>query len=438
MAMKVLIIGSGGREHAIAKACARSKHAVELFCIGSSLNPGIRDMCKEFIVDSTTHAEKIADTARQWKIDLAIIGPESSLESGVSDTLELAGVPCIGPKKKLARIETSKCYARDLLSDALLPGLVRYQVFHEMKGVPEFLHSLDGNYVIKADGLMSGKGVKVSGDHLQNVGEAIRYCEQLTALGSSFVIEEKLFGVEFSLMSFTDGYSLAHMPVVQDYKRALDHDQGPNTGGMGSITDFNHTLPFLLDDEVKLARSINEQSLRTLCSHESERYVGILYGGYMATKDGVKLIEFNARFGDPESINVLGCMQTDIIDVLTHCVEGTLSRLEVAFEPVATVCKYAVPNGYPDHPVKGEQIDISVLSPDADMYFAGIDERDGILYETGSRALAVLAKASTITEAGARAEAMIASVAGPVFHRTDIGTSDLLDARIAMMNSIRR
>jgi len=408
-----------------------------LYCIGTSRNPGIQTVCGDYRVGSLTAAAEITEYAHSKKIDFAIIGPESALEAGVADALETVGIPCIGPKKSLARIETSKSYARDLLSSASLPGIPRYQVFHTMDGAVEMLADLQNGFVIKADGLMSGKGVKVSGDHLPDIPSALRYCEELMAAGSPFVIEEKCVGVEFSLMSFTDGITLAHMPAVQDYKRAFVNDEGPNTGGMGSISDATHSLPFLDGSDIQQARSINEASLRVLCDTVGQRYTGILYGGFMATRNGVKLIEFNARFGDPESINVLGILQTDFIEVCRHIIDGTLAQLPISFERAATVCKYAVPEGYPDNPMRGGSIDISALPKEADVYYAGVDEKDGVLYGTGSRTLAVLGKAPTIAQAADIAEEMISAIRGPFFHRPDIGSPELLGKRIDTMKILR-
>ncbi|MBI2483789.1 phosphoribosylamine--glycine ligase [Candidatus Uhrbacteria bacterium] len=435
--MRVLIIGSGGREHAIAKALDRSRHDVEIYCIGLSHNPGIFALCNEYRVGSLTSPAEIVESAKAWRCDFVLIGPEASLECGVADALESAAIPCIGPKRKLAKIETSKSFARQLLFASSVPGIPRFQVFSDLHGVSDLLADLTDGYVIKADGLMSGKGVKVSGDHLPDTSAALRYCEELIAAGSAFLIEEKLQGVEFSLMSFTDGTTLAHMPAVQDYKRAFVGDSGPNTGGMGSISDADQSLPFLAASDIEHAKAINEASLKILCEYAGEPYTGILYGGFMATRDGVKLIEYNARFGDPESINALAVLQTDFIDICQHIIDGTLSRLPVRFERCATVCTYGVPEGYPYSPLKGGIIDVSLLPAGADVYFAGVDERDGMLYTTGSRTLAVLGKAPTIPQAAAIAERLIAAISGPIFHREDIGSEQLLKKRIETMNSLR-
>ena len=214
-----------------------------------------------------------------------------------------------------------------------------------MKGVSDFLKKLGDNYVVKYDGLAGGKGVKVSGDHLKNHHDAIEYCDNLIQKGSTFLIEEKFIGEEFSLMSFCDGTNIKHMPAVQDHKRAYDGDLGPNTGGMGSYSDQNLSLPFLKDSDIKEAQSINRETLKALKEHFKEDYKGILYGGFMATTNGIKLIEYNARFGDPEAMNVLSILKTDLVEICEHIINGSLDKIDIQFENKATVCKYAVPEG---------------------------------------------------------------------------------------------
>ena len=343
----------------------------------------------------------------------------------------------VGPKKDLAQLETSKAFTRDLLKEYNIPGGPKYKTFDSMNGVVEFLNELDENYVVKYDGLAGGKGVKVSGDHLHTHNEAIAYCNELVDGGGEFVIEEKFVGEEFSLMSFCDGNNLKHMPVVQDHKRAYEGDKGPNTGGMGTYSDANHGLPFLTDDDIAQAHAINISTAKALKDKFGERYTGILYGGFMATVNGVKLIEYNARFGDPEAMNVLSLLETDFIDICVGIVEGTLDQVDVRFANKATVCKYAVPEGYPDSPVKGEPIDVSGISNPDGLFYASVDIQNGQLVEAGSRTLAVVGIACSISEAEAAAEKEVSSFKGPLFHRTDIGKDEVIRKRVDHMNSLR-
>jgi phosphoribosylamine--glycine ligase len=305
-----------------------------------------------------------------------------------------------------------------------------------LDGVREFLEELN-DYVIKADGLMGGKGVKVSGDHLKNIDEGFAYCKELIEKDFSFVIEEKFIGQEFSLMSFLDGKSATHMPVVQDHKRAFADDKGPNTGGMGAYSCSNHCLPFLLPEEVKYAQKINEEVMRALFMELGEEYKGILYGGFMATKNGIKVIEYNARFGDPEVMNVLSILETDFVEICEAIIFGRLSEIQVNFSPKATVCKYLVPEGYPTNPVKGKKIDISDVEHQDNLFFAAVDIKEGELVETGSRTLAFVAKADSIYEAEKDVEEQIQKVKGPLFHREDIGTKELIDKRNEAMRRLR-
>jgi len=437
MVNKILIIGSGAREHAIVRALDRSPQEKELYCLASNMNPGIAEICDELTVGKMSDPDFVVNYAQETAATLAIIGPENPLENGVADALWKLGVKTVGPKQKLARLETSKAFTRDLLKEYAIPGGPKYQIFDSMVGVAEFLKELKENYVVKYDGLMGGKGVKVSGDHLHSHDEALVYCQDLTDNGGSFVIEEKFVGQEFSLMSFCDGDNLKHMPIVQDHKRAYEGDRGPNTGGMGTYSDANHGLPFLNDNEIAEAKAINFATAKALKAKFSEGYKGILYGGFMATANGVKLIEYNARLGDPEAMNVLSLLESDYIDICIAIAEGTLDQINVQFSNQATVCKYAVPKGYPESPIKGQEIDVSSVENRDGLFYASVDIKNGQLIEAGSRTVAVVGMADTISKAEAIAEKEISAVKGPLFHRRDIGTASVIQQRIDHMNSLR-
>ena len=435
--MKILLIGSGAREHAIVKALDRSSHEKEIYCLASNRNPGISDLCDKFIVGDINDSYFVLDYAKEVGASLAIVGPENPLAQGVSDCLWDAGVKTVGPKKDLAQLETSKAFTRDLLKAYNIPGSPKYQTFDSMNGVMEFLNELGENYVVKYDGLAGGKGVKVAGDHLHSHDEALAYCKNMVDDGSDFVIEEKFVGQEFSLMSFCDGDNLKHMPAVQDHKRAYEGDEGPNTGGMGTYSDVNHGLPFLTDGDIAKAHAINTATAKALKDKFGEEYKGILYGGFMITSNGVKLIEYNARFGDPEAMNVLSLLESDFIDICIGIVNGTLDQVDVRFSNKATVCKYAVPEGYPDSPVKGEPIDVSGISNPDGLFYASVDIQNGQLVEAGSRTVAVVGMADTISDAEKLAENEVSSIKGPLFHRTDIGTDIIIQKRIDHINSLR-
>lgn len=435
--MNILIIGSGAREHAIAKCINRSAHLVQLFCFASSNNPGIEELSTDYYSGDICNVQKVCEYAQLWSIQCAIIGPEAPLAAGLADALWDLDIPVIGPKKILAQLESSKAFTRHLMAKHQIPGLPQFKEFSSLVGAEDFLKQLgDGNYVIKANGLMAGKGVKVAGDHLHSFTDALAYCSEILQQ-QGFVIEEKLIGQEFSFMCFTDGKTLAPMPLVQDNKRAFEGDRGPNTGGMGSFSAADHRLPFLNETDYQQALHINHLILNALNEETKEPYIGIIYGGFIATKTGVYVIEYNARFGDPEALNVLSLLETDFIDLCFSLVSGTLNAEQVRFANQATVCKYAVPEGYPDHPVRHAELSIAEVTDNKNLYLAAVHGEAGKLYATGSRTVAYVGIADTLSAAEAIAEREISAVKGQLVHRKDIGTAQLINQRIEAMRKLR-
>lgn len=436
--MNILVVGSGAREHAITKAISHSAHLTNIYCCGTSHNPGIAALTKGYWVGDIANINCVTEQAKQWQIDLALIGPEAPLEQGLADALEECTIAVIGPKKDLAQIETSKAFARNLMQKYDIAGLPKYRVFFNIKGVAEFLTELGaGNYVVKANGLMAGKGVKVAGDHLHSFQEAIDYCLEIFAQDQSLVIEEKLIGQEFSFMCFSDGATLVPMPLIQDNKRAYVDDKGPNTGGMGSFSAPDHSLPFLSNTDVETAWKINQLVINALMTETKEKYIGILYGGFIATASGVYVIEFNARFGDPEALNVLSILESDFVDLCISLTKGNLRKDQVKFSGKATVCKYAVPEGYPDNPLRQVEIDVNSVENKDYLYLAAVNASEGKLYATGSRTVAYVGVADSISLAEEIAEREINCIKGPLFHRRDIGTSTLINNRIEAMRRLR-
>ncbi len=437
MVNKILVIGSGAREHAIVRALDRSHQEKEIFCLASNMNPGIAELCDELLIGNFNDPDFVVNYTNEIGATLAIIGPENPLENGVADALWSVKVKVVGPKKDLAKLETSKAFTRNLLKEYDIPGGPKYRTFDSINGVAEFLNELGENYVVKYDGLAGGKGVKVAGEHLHSHDEALDYCQELTDKDDEFVIEEKFIGEEFSLMSFCDGDTLKHMPAVQDHKRAYEGDTGPNTGGMGTYSDANHSLPFLTEDDIAEAHQINIQTAKAVKDKFGEGYQGILYGGFMATANGVKLIEYNARFGDPEAMNVLSLLESDFIEICNGIADGSLNKVDVHFSNKATVCKYAVPEGYPDSPVKDEQINISKINNPDGLFYASVDIQNGKLVEAGSRTVAVVGVADSISNAEKIAEKEVSAISGPLFHRSDIGTDMVIQKRINHIRSLR-
>ncbi len=435
--MRVLLIGNSARAHIIAEAFAKNPQT-RLFSFMSAKNPGIARLSEEFFIGKLDDVSSIVSFAEKVKPDLAFVSPELPLSVGVVDELEKVNIPSFGPHKSLARLETSKSFTRDLMQKYNIPGMPKYRYFSPSDSVEEikdYCVSLK-EFVIKQDGLAGGKGVVVMGDHFNNVDEGISICKDLMDKGEGFVIEQKLVGEEFSFHFITDGIALKPCPIAQDHKRAYVGDKGPNTGGMGAYSFPDHSLPFLFDDDLKQARIITEKMLDALYDETGLRYKGVMYGGFMKTRDGVMLIEYNARFGDPEAMNIFSLLESDFTDVCSAVVNGKLSDVEVKFSDKATVCKYVVPKGYPVDPVKGAEVDISHVSDDVLMYFASVSEEDGKIFMSSSRAIAFVGVDDDISVAEQKAESAIQKVKGEIFYRPDIGTSELIQKRISHMNSL--
>ena len=429
MVMKLLVVGGGGREHAITRALSCNSD-VKLFSVMARENPGIARLAERVFLTDETDLPGIVRFAMENGIDVAVIGPEAPLEAGVVDHLEAAGIPCVGPTRAAARIETDKAFCRRLMERHGIAGCPEYRVFQDPEEAGRFIEAYGGDLAVKPIGLTGGKGVRIMGEHVDVAG-AVGYVREI---GGDVVLEERLIGEEFTLQAFVDGKHLVPMPLVQDHKRAYEGDVGPNTGGMGSYSLSDHMLPFVTRRDYKKALRIMEDTVAAM-RDEGTPYRGILYGQFMNTRDGPKVIEFNARFGDPEAMNVLSILESDLAGIVRHIVEGDLSPAHVRFAHKATVCKYIVPEGYPDAPMAGEP-----LAPgdcgDALLYYANVEERDGVLYTRTSRTLAFVGRGETLEEAEAIAERAASSVTGRVFHRRDIGTQEVLERRCRHMKEV--
>ena len=434
--MKILLIGNGAREHVIAETLCKNKETI-LFSYLKSKNPGIVALSKDFELGNYNDLAKIKNYAEKIKPDFAFIGPEEPLSSGVADLLKQIGIDSIGPTKTLARLETSKSFTRQLLKKYKIEGNPRFGIFNRknINDAKKFIDSI-GNCVIKPDGLTGGKGVKVQGDHFKTKNEAFDYCNETLQTHPSVIVEEKLEGEEFSLQCLTDGKSVAATPPVQDHKRAFDDDKGPNTGGMGSYSCENHLLPFLTKKDVEDGIKITQKVAEALYKETGEYYKGIMYAGLIKTKNGVKLVEYNARFGDPEAMNVLPLMETGFVELFNAIINKQLHKLKINFQNKATVCKYVVPEGYPDNPAKNQKITIGKLPRNAKLYYASVEQKNGDVYTTSSRAIACLGIAENLQKAEEIAEEATKSVKGRLFHREDIGTKKLIEKRIAHMKNI--
>ena len=443
--MKILLITLSARGHAIADAFARSSHHPDIIHICPQRNPGIRKLASEqHCVDSLMNFAAILDITKKAKPDFAFIAPDDPIGGGLADALEAIGIRSIAPKKSLARIESSKGFARELIQKHAIGGNPRFRVFHrgaDSSALRDYIEGeLHGQYVVKFDGLLGGKGVKVGGEHLAFVDDGVAYAQECLTSADQVVIEEKLTGVEFSLMSFVSGGRVVSMPAVQDHKRAFEDDTGPNTGGMGSYSDANHSLPFLEPSNIAEAHDYNVAAAHALQTECGEPYCGILYGGFIATADGIRLIEYNARFGDPESLNVLPILQSDFVDVCQSMLTGELNTNCVQFMERATVCLSITPNCYPESKDRqGEIVQFPTEIPqNARIYFGDVSEdHDGTLRLGGSRTAGIVGIGASIEEARRVALSICEKVEGPVRFRRDIGTKELLQKRVDTMRRLR-
>jgi phosphoribosylamine---glycine ligase len=435
--VNVLLVGHGAREHAIAEAFKKNGN-VKLFAYMKSNNPGISELSQESKIGDYSNNWDIIDFAKKNDIDYAFIGPEDPLRNGIVDSFSSNGIDPVGPSKNLAKLETSKSFTRELLSKYNIKGNPNYKVIN-MDNIGEIDKSINefDQVVIKPDGLTAGKGVKVQGEHLKSKDEAILYCKEVLNSHPSVIIEEKLDGEEFSLQCLTDGKTVIATPPAQDHKRAFEGDKGPNTGGMGSYSSENHLLPFLKKDHVDQALDITKKVAKAIFQETGEYYKGIMYGGFILTQNGVKLIEYNARFGDPEAMNVLPILKTDFSTICQAIIVQELDRVKVEFEKKATVCKYVVPEGYPIDPVKNEKIEIG-SGNEFKVYFGSVERKEDGLYMTGSRALAFLGIGENLEEAEKKSEEGASHAKGKVFYRKDIGTKELIQKRIEHINKITR
>lgn len=437
----ILLVGGGAREHAMARAIKRGEDA-ELVVVMKHRNPGIARLASDVCLCAETDVDAVVAYATRQNVDLAVVGPEAPLEKGLSDALEAAGVPCASPSQAAARLETDKRFMRDLMDRHDVPGRLAHHFFTDQAAAEAFLDANGPVWAIKPVGLTSGKGVQVHGDHFEDVAGAKEYVREVFRKGTgggALQFEELAVGEEFTVMAFTDGTTVLPMVAVQDHKRLREGDEGPNTGGMGSYSQCDGLLPFLTQSEYEAAVEIVRALVDALRA-EGTPYVGTIYGQFMLTAAGPRVIEFNARFGDPEALNVLTLLETDYVMILQAMVEGNLEGRKVGFRPNATVVKYAVPVGYGDgSPRAGTPVDVdeeAIAALGASLFYASIEEREGSLRTLSSRTLAVLGEGETISEAEQMAERALEHVRGDLFVRHDIGTPAVIARRIRNMQRI--
>ena len=399
--MKILIVGSGGREHALAWKCSLSPKVEKIYCAPG--NAGIAQLA-ELVPLKPDQFDELADFAASNEIDLTIIGMDDPLAGGIVDVFEARGLRVFGPRKRAAILEASKAFSKDLMKKYGIPT-ASYETFTKLEEAKEYLKKL-GKFpvVLKASGLALGKGVLICED-LESAlagADAIMGEKKFGQAGDEMVVEEFLTGREVSVLTFVDGRHLKEMSSAQDYKRAGDGDTGLNTGGMGNISPN----PGYTEEIRKVCQETIFQPTVDAMRREGREFKGVIFFGLMLTEDGPKVLEYNCRFGDPEAQVVLPRMENDLIDVIEACIDGTLDQVELRFRKEICVCVVLASGGYPSSYEKGKEIHgLGAFDDKTDRFcfHVGTTEKDGKIVTNGGRVLGIAALGKDLEEARAKA-----------------------------------
>ncbi len=416
--MNILVIGSGGREHALTWKLAQSPKAEKIYAIPG--NPGIGELAECVKDISIEDNSSIVAFAKEHDIDLVVIGPEAPLTNGLADELTKAGIRVFGPTKEAAMLEGSKAFSKSIMKKYGIPT-AKYEIFTDAAEAKAYIEKEGAPIVVKADGLAAGKGVIVA----MTTEEALSAIHEIMEesafgnAGSRVVIEEFMEGEEASLLAFTDGKTICPMISSQDHKRAYDGDEGPNTGGMGTYAPAPvMTEPMLNQTEEKILKPII-----AAMEKEGHPYQGCLYAGLMITKDGPKVVEFNARFGDPETQVVLPLLESDLVEIMCACADGRLGEQDIHWSDGSAVCVVLAAGGYPKSYEKGHEITGlgKAKALDTIAFHAGTSEKDGKIVTAGGRVLGIVAKAASVKEAVEKAYKGVGEVKfKDVHYRRDI------------------
>ncbi|MDD6023867.1 MAG: phosphoribosylamine--glycine ligase [Oscillospiraceae bacterium] len=421
--MRVLVVGSGGREHAICWALKKSPKVTELFCAPG--NGGISEIATCVDVKATDIDGMVA-WARENNMDFVMVAPDDPLAMGMVDAMEAAGIRAFGPRANAAIVEGSKAFSKELMKKYGIPTAA-YEIFTDMEAALRYVEEQGAPIVVKCDGLALGKGVVVA-QTAEEAKEAVRNMMENKAFGEAgakVVIEECMTGPEVTVLAFTDGKTIVPMPSSQDHKRAFDNDQGPNTGGMGAISP----CPNYTSDHAKTCMETIFLPTVNALNAEGRTFKGVIYFGMMLTPKGPKVVEYNARFGDPECQAVLSLLETDLMDILEACVDGTLGDLNVAWKDAASCCLVLASGGYPVAYEKGKEITGLDAVSDAVVFHAGTKKENGKFYTNGGRVLGVTAVAPDLRAAVDKAYAAAQPISFEKMHfRSDIGYH-ILDAQ---------
>ncbi|MHB1439653.1 MAG: phosphoribosylamine--glycine ligase [Cuniculiplasma sp.] len=433
MSEKIALVGGGGREDALARKLFES--GAELITIMPNDNPSIRSISTECLVTKSRDANLLSGFIMDKKPDLVYVSPDSYLETNLVDKLEFNKIKVACPSSTAFQIESSKIFMRQLMKRYGIPGNLKYEVLDNEYDIQKMLSNTSFEFAIKPSGLTGGKGVRLTDQHFNNRVEAIDYAKQVFLRDKKVLIEEAVRGEEFSVQLFTDGMSTIFAPLAQDYKRLYENDKGPNTGGMGSITDVELKLPFIRPQIYERAKDISKRFVEAL-AQDGQIFRGVLYVQFMQTKDDLKVIEVNGRLADPEGMNILTVIEGDVTDLLFKIADAELKRAKITFRRKATTLKYLVPPGYGISPKPDIlRINTEGLPDHVHIYYSSVEGEVNEVKMTDSRAIAIVAESDSIPDASSMVEMNLWRIRGNYEMRHDIGSLKFIEEKVEKMKT---
>lgn len=432
MGNKIVLVGSGAREDALGRRIKETGSS--LFTVMGNQNPSLNKISERVVYAEPENYEKILNFIEEVDPDLVFVSPDGYLSTPLVDRLEVRKYRVASPNSKAFQIESSKIYMRQLIKRFGIPGNIKCETFNDVYELQKFLKENSSMmFAIKPSGLTGGKGVKVMGDQINSIYEAIEYGSRIIERDKLVLVEEKIQGIEFSIQAFTDGQNFIFGPVAQDHKRLMENDIGPNTGGMGSITDWDGNLPFLDIETINKAKDITKKIVNSIYS-DGSIFRGVIYPQFMLTGNDLKIIEVNGRIADPEGINMLSLFEGDVVDILFSISDGSLNESMGKFRKKASVVKYLVPPGYGTSPQKTKmKVNSNDLKSNFRIYYGSVNGEMDEFETTSSRSIALYAEADSIFEASDIIEKNLWRIEGDYFMRHDIGTKKNISEKMNLI-----
>lgn len=435
MTYKIVLVGGGGREDALARKLFED--GAEIISIMPNDNPSIRSLSSETLVTQSMNTDLLVNYIKDKSPDLVFVGPDGYLETNLVDKLLLTEIKIASPSSEAFKIESSKIFMRQLMRRYGIQGNLKYDILDDEYNARVLLMDTGREFAIKPIGLTGGKGVKLTNLHFDSRADAVNYANEIIRRDRRVLIEEAVFGEEFSMQLFSDGSDVLFAPIAQDYKRLDEGDLGPNTGGMGSITDKDMRLPFITSSNYEKAKEISRKIVKSMYE-DGQMFKGVMYVQFMQTPSGLKVIEVNGRLGDPEGINILTLLNGDSVDLLFRIANAEISGAKINFRKNATALKYLVPPGYGTDPVPGNlTVNLTGLPEHLKIYYSSVNGSLTDVQMTKSRCLAIIGEGESIEEASDTVERNLWRVGGKFKMRHDIGTSEMLQKKIEAVKNLK-